>query len=472
MTVFYGYPGQVWANVYGSLGILTNALSLTSTPFSVLPLAEAVLQTALNGLDALTANRLANAWQGVSVSMANIASLPLSLSPQDTLYYENRLNSFIAAASGILPSIPLIPLTGVGAALSAGNPAIPAPADLLNFFQSFNAEPAPSGLTNSNLPTFAAQSTQAFYDISGAIATLPNGYTYLLDIAQDVGATNAEFTDFVGEFFGFLSPTPQVLWNQMFVLPTLLMYADWVTSAPNTLAAQQDMLIRYLIITIIQQLNQFIMTTARPTSVPATQATVRINDSLMDIAARGLGNYELWTQIATLNNLQPPYIGPSTNPASGIVGWGSSVSLPTPGATVSGVTPNYLTNFLGVDLYFGPINGAMPTWTGDFQVIGGYNNLLWALGRRLQTNYGSLIYHNDYGCKIPPEIGQVQTPQTAAYIAAFGKSTLLSDPRVAAVPTATATLVSAEAIAFNSVVIPAGFGTTPVSVNEVITTSV
>ncbi len=468
--VFYGYPGQVWANVYGALNIFNNALAFTSTPFTTLPLAEAVLETALNGLDALTANRLAYTWQGVSISMANIEALPLTVAPIDVTYFHNRLNSFIAAASGILPSVPLIPMTGVAVALAAGNPSIPTCPSVLHFFQSFNAEPAPTGLTNSNLPVFAAQSTQAFYDVSGAIATLPGGYTYLLDIAQHVGATNAQFTDFVGEFFGFLSPTPQYLWNQMFVLPTMLMYADWITSAPNTLSSQQDMLIRYLIIDIIQHLNQFIMTTARPANVPASQTDVLVNDSLMDIAARRLGNYEQWANIAALNNLQPPYIGPNTSQASGIAGWGSSVNLPTPGTNpVSGITSNYLTNFLGVDLYFGPINGDMPSWTGDFQVIAGYNNLRWALGRRLQTSYGTLIYHNDYGSKIPPEIGQVQTPQTASYIAAFGKSALASDPRVGSVPTATATLVSAEAIAFNGAVIPRGFGSTPVSVNEVIT---
>ena len=473
MAVFYGYPGQVWANVYGALNIFNNALSFTSTPFTVLPLAEAVLQTALNGLNALTANRLANSWQGTSVSMANISSLPLTLSPTDVTYFQNRLNSFTAAASGIIPCVPLIPMTGVAAALSAGNPSISASLDILTFFQSFNVEPAPSGLVNTNLPVYAAQSTQAFYDISGAINTLPNGDTYLLDIAQHIGGTNSEFTDFVGEFYQFLSPTPQMLWNQMFVLPTLLMFADWATSAPNTLAAQQDMLIRYLIITIINQLNQFIMTASRPVNAPSPQVPVFVNDSLMDIAARGLGNYEQWTQIATLNNLQPPYIARNASQASGIAGWGGSLALPVPGSTpVSGVAPNYLTNFLGVDLYFGPLNGAMPQWTGDFQVIGGYNNLRWALGRRLQTTYGTLIYHSDYGSKIPPEIGQVQTAQTASYIAAFGRSALASDPRVASVPTATATLVSAGTIQFNGAVIPNGFGSTPVSVNEVITTNI
>ncbi len=471
--VFYGYPGQVWANVYGSLNVLNTALSFASTPFTTLPLAEAVLENAMNGLDALTANRLANTWQGVAVAMANIESLPLTVASGDVVYFHNRLNSFTAAASGILPSVPLIPMTGIAAALAAGNPSIPTCPSTLEFLKSFNAEPAPSGLANTNLPLYAARSTQAFYNISGAINTLPNGSTYLLDIAEHVGATNEEFTDFVGEFFGFLSPTPQWLWNQMFVMPTMLRYVDWITSAPNTLSAQQDMLIRYLIIRIIQQLNQFIMTTARPNNVPITQAPVLVNDSLMDIAARGLGNYELWSQIATLNNLQPPYIGSATSPASGIAGWGSQVQLPTPGSNpVSGVTLNYLTNFLGVDLYFGPINGDMPTWTGDFQVIAGYSNLRWALGRRMQTTFGKLIYHPDYGSKIPPEIGQVQTPQTAAYIAAFGKSCLLSDPRVGSVPTATATLVSAEAIAFNGAVIPRGFGSTPVAVNEVITTAV
>ena len=188
----------------------------------------------------------------------------------------------------------------------------------------------------------------------------------------------------------------------------------------------------------------------------------------MDVAARTTGNYEDWTTIAALNGLVPPYVG--QNSAPGIAGWGTQLVLPTPGVQTSstGAIPSYNDNFLGIDLYTGPINGSMPTWQGDFQTINGYNNLAWALGRRIQTTQGNLIYHPDYGSRIPPQVGQVQTNQTAGHIAAYGKSAILSDPRVASVPQATAQLQANGKVAFRANVQPSGFQAPGVSLNEVI----
>ena len=226
-------------------------------------------------------------------------------------------------------------------------------------------------------------------------------------------------------------------------------------------------MVRYAMLTIAQQLAQYLLVLRQPQG-RVNLTTVYVNETLMDVAARALGDFEAWSQIAALNGLVPPYVGPVSQP--GIVGWGQQVVLPTPGASGAalGPLPSYNANFLGTDLYLGPIIGSMPNWTGDFETVTGYSNLSYALGRRLQTPLGSLIYHPTYGCRIPSQIGVVQDNATLGQIAAFGKSALLSDPRVQTVLSAVATLVANSTVAFSGTVQPGGFTNTAVGVDEVI----
>jgi hypothetical protein len=221
-------------------------------------------------------------------------------------------------------------------------------------------------------------------------------------------------------------------------------------------------------LTIAAQIENFLLILRKPQTSQINLTTVLVGETLMDIAARTLGNFELWPQIAALNNLIPPYTG--SVGGSGIAAWGSQIVLPNSNTAQSatGSEPSYLSNFLGVDMYVGPINGSMPPWAGDFQTIAGYANLAWAVGRRLQTTLGTLIYHSGYGSRIPPEVGNIQTNQTAARITAFGKSAILSDPRVQSVIQASSALLPLGEIAFQAKIQPAGFGTNPVLVNETI----
>lgn len=221
-------------------------------------------------------------------------------------------------------------------------------------------------------------------------------------------------------------------------------------------------------LTLAAQIENFLLILRKPQTGQINLTTLLVGETLMDVAARALGNFELWPQIATINNLIPPYTG-STG-GSGVAGWGTQLVLPNSATTPSaaGAAPSYLSNFLGVDLYIGPINGSMPAWAGDFQTISGYNNLAWALGRRLQTTLRKLIYHSGYGSRIPPEVGNIETNQTAARINAFGKSAILSDPRVQSVIKAQTQLIQFGEVSFKAIVQPAGFGTNPVLVNETI----
>lgn len=472
-TTFYGYPGRVWGVVFASLNYFVSTLELASSPFTVLPLAESVLETALNGLAAINANRIAGVWQNELSSLVKISTLPFALSPVDAVYFNNRVAAMRAAAPALAALVPTPNMTAVVASLQQGLPAIP-DVGVLEFYAGFGFETVPAGLTLANLPATASASAMAFADLAAAVALIEGAKKdYLYDIANRFSIEMSAYAEFLADFYSFASPTPAVLWNQMFVLPTLLMHADLLSGAPASLAAQQDQLLRYLIINVIQFVERFILTVQRPVAQKVEQATVMVGDDLMDIAARSLGDFERWSDIANINNLLPPYLGNTAAP--GIATWGNRLLLPVSGAQPPpGVTPNYLFNFLGVDVYVGPINGNMPPWTGDFQLIAGYENLRWALGRRMQTTLGKLIYHTDYGCRIPPEVGNVQTADTANYIAAFGKSCLLSDPRVNSVPYAVATPGPNFSIQFQGSVVPKGFGANgnPLVINEVINSSI
>jgi phage baseplate assembly protein W len=110
----------------------------------------------------------------------------------------------------------------------------------------------------------------------------------------------------------------------------------------------------------------------------------------------------------------------------------------------------------------------MPPWNGDFQVITGYPNLAWALGRRIQTLLGALIYHSNYGSRIPPEVGAIQTLATAQNINAFGQSAINTDPRVASCISSTVTIGNSGLVVFSAIVQPRGFANAPINVNEVL----
>lgn len=468
--IFYGYTGQVWAVVFAALNQFSQALGTASEPFDTLPMAEAVLDTALNGLAAINANRIAGLWTADEATFSVIQALPILPNPSDQAFFSARQQAVLNAATALQALVPTPNLYGVSTALSQGLAAIPDPG-LLEFFGGFQYEAAPGGLTVNNLPAIAGQCSAAFADLAAVVAAVPGvGQNYLYDLLTRLSLEMSAFAELLGCFLGFSASTTTFLWNQMFVLPTMLAHADLLSSAPNNIITQQDQLIRFLIIYIVQQLQNFILTVDRPTAQPIELATILTGDSLMDVASRSLGDYTKWSEIATINKLQPPFIAPTSQP--GVVGWGKKVVLPLPGGQPTpGFVPDYLLNFLGVDVYFGPINGDMPPWTGDFQLISGYDNIRWALGRRMQTTLGKLIYHPDYGCRIPPEVGNVQTNDTAGYIAAFGKSCLLSDPRVSAVPSATVSLEPNFALAFAGSVQLAGFGANPITINEVINSS-
>lgn len=471
-TPFFGYVGAVWNTVYSGVTYLTEQLAASPTASKAEVTALAMLETCLNGVDAINAQRYAAAWATERVNLAAVQALPISIDPTAAAFLSARSSAYLAAASGLAAIVPpnssFQPSATV---LGNGVPLIP-DMGLLSFYQNFAYETPPSGLTAGNFVTQASGVVSAFNTIAQAIQVLQGAnLTQAFDTATRQSQTAAVASGIVADFTGGgISGTLPVsgTWNQLITLPALATDASILSTAPFLLSVQQASVARYAILQIAQQLALFLLVLRSPQTSQVNTTVVLNGETLMDVAARALGDFEQWQAIADLNGLLPPYVAAIAAP--GVAAYGSTILLPTPGAATSsvGTAPSYTNNFLGIDLYVGPINGAMPPWSGDFQTIAGYNNLAWALGRRLQTTLGTLIYHSDYGSRIPPEVGAVQTQSSAGQIAAFAKSALLSDPRVQLVLSAVAALQANGKVAFTGTVQPAGFGNSPVSVNEVI----
>lgn len=489
-TPYAGYAGEVWQNAYATLqyyvtqvAALTTANSNASgsnvssgvtnqtTAQTLELLSEGMFTTLYNAVEAINVNNISQAWYAESINLQQIQALPLTISPTDSSYINARITAYENAQASLATLIPAISTFQSPAALTSGLPTIPH-AGLVTFFETFAFETPPAGLTNANLLADAQAVTTAFQDLAAAISTYQGAQlTQLYDVAIREAQCAASAANIIASLTsGPLAANVSGLgtWNQIVASPAMSMCADTLIGAPFTAQAQQQAIIRNVMIVFMQQVSTFLLSLRQPITTQVNLTTLLNGESLLDVAARTLGNFEQWENIAVLNNLVPPYVGPSS--ASGIAGWGSQLILPTPGTAISatGAEPSYANNFLGIDIYIGPINGAMPAWNGDFQTIAGYANLAWALGRRIQTPQGSLIYAPIYGSRIPPEVGAVQDAATAGHITAFGVSALLADPRVASVPAATTTLVSGGLVSFSANAQPSGFESALVSVNQVL----
>lgn len=470
---FLGYPGAVWATCSAALNYLSDQLPVVDL-VTAEQLATATLETVLNGLDAINASTMLGAWQAETVNLQAVQALPFSTDGTSLAILNTRSATFASGAASLQAIIPVPPFANVADSLSTGVAAIP-DFGFLEFYMAFNIEAAPAGLSTANFVTQAAAISTAFANVQTAIRILQGSH---LTQAYDTAGRIASGTLAAANLIGSLTSGPlatnidlKYTWNQLAVMPSMTIDSSILRSAPYSLTIQQQITLRNLMLTIAAQLATFLLVLRQPTATQVNVATLGVGQTLMDLAANVLGDFEQWQAIATLNGLQPPYVGPQSAP--GIAGYGTQLLMPTGSSAPSaiGTSPSYFANFLGIDWDFGPINGVMAPWSGDFQMIAGYQNFARALGRRLQTTLGTLIYHQNYGSRIPPEVGAIETSQEAGYIASFGKSAILSDPRTAAVLSATAAQTPNFGVAFTGLVLPGGFGSRPVEVNEVISPS-
>lgn len=470
---FTGYPGQVWATCWQAMSWLSGVLNGGAAPISSIAAgAAATFATLRNGAAAVAAYQTGAALNAESANLAAIQNMVLPLDPLTTAYVNARINATSAAASGISALPPTAnPFAAVGL-LTAGRPAIADPG-FLEWCMAFAGETAPAALATSGVTACAAQESAAWLNTATTIQIVEGGTSrtdYRFDAAARVWRTANRVATMLGQMqSGAPQATYPNVWSSAVALPTILLDAASLCSAPSSLGTQQANVIRYVLDTLSIQLAQLLLSLRAPQGTTPGLATLRNGESLQDLAARTTGNFEDWQTIAAANGLGPPYPGQS-NQAVALSGRqlllpsASGSATATPGSPIA----TYFANVLGTDWDFGPINGAEAAWTGDIPLITGYLNFARALGRRLQTPLGTLIYHVNYGSRIPPEVGAIQSEDEAARLAQYGRSAIQQDPRTGEILSSSASTQPGFLATFSATVQPIGPGASPVSVNEVI----
>ena len=469
---FAGYAGRIFATAWQSAAWLSKLLQngAVSSPAAIAAPALAVFQTLVNGADSVAAWQTAAVLTQESQNLLSIQALPLTLDAATQTYFNARAVAVSVAAAGAAALASSVNPASAGALLTANQPAIPNPG-FLEWCLSFLSEIPPPGTSATTLVTSASGVATAWSTITLAIQAAQG---IALTTAYDTAARQCRVATSVANSLAFLASSTggftqtdaTALWNSAVAMPSMLLDAATLMSAPAWSANQQGATVRVALRGLALQVAYLLLSLRAPITSTASTASLRRNETLMDLAARAAGGYEDWTAIAALNAIQPPWPGP-TNQA--VAAAGASLLLPGTSLPPSGApTPTYATNVLGVDFDFGPINGPQPAWNGDIPLIVGYANLARALGRRIQTPLGALIYHSDYGSRIPPEVGAVQGITEAQKLAAFGAAALAADPRTAAVLSATASVQPGFLASFSGTISPIGPGSNPVSFNETI----
>jgi phage baseplate assembly protein W len=177
--------------------------------------------------------------------------------------------------------------------------------------------------------------------------------------------------------------------------------------------------------------------------------TVR-GDTLQRIAARTMGDASLWYQLISPNGLIPPYITDDpTQAGTGVLLTGKPILVPAPTAVASSVDPAQV---FGTDvaLQNGLLTG---DGSGNLAFCTGNANLKQALQNRVSTTQGELIYHMTYGSTFANLIGTGATAAAELLAVRDAKQTLLADPRVDSVTSATAKLTG-DSMAVVAVVQP------------------
>ncbi len=461
------YPMSVWSAVKMALTYGYANMSPTN-PQASFSLIKTIGQTLRNGVEAINAYQLYTALQASYSNVSSIEALPLTLDATSSATLTAYVNTLQGAAAQSSAGSLLVPLATNTSRLSMGVPTVGYPG-LLEWQMNFRMAATPTGLTYSNFAAYAAAFATSWSNIISAVQTGGVNYTASsLTEIQNIFAA-AQVCAFEVSQLTFSPATDlTAAWNLLVVLPTMTRVASLAANDPTSASAQQLAAIRYVALSLYKSFNTLIVSFNNTTPNQIQMVPVRYGDSLMDIAAREMGDYTQWTAIAAANNLLPPYISSTPGPNVAVVGQ----LLFLPSSTVSQQSPigNFETYFLGTDIYYGPLNTDMNAWTGDLQVISGYQNLALSLGRRLQTTLGTLIYDTSFGSRIPPEVGAIATNRTPAQIEAYATSALLSDPRVDSVKNVKVSTNPLGLVAVLADVIPKGPGNfgVPVSVSTVL----
>lgn len=453
-----GIPGSIWTTVLNTIAYAGANISV-SNPLDSLPIVQGSILTMQQALDALDVYIMYDFGFAAYKDLQVLLTYPLIITPETNTIVFNRMNAlgnFIQYLSGIV--IPKI--HGNQQNLAVGKSMIES-SDVISIWMNYNYETVPVGLTSSNIIANASAEVDAW---NAVVLALDQGITYYgstYDVALNMSYCSQNTLNLLSDIGNISDINIEQSWQLLVSLPTVSSLVSIYYNDVSSYLCQQLGIIRVVIQNAITQFSQMMISLEESILSNIQLGTVQGNQTIMDLAARKLGNYEKWQQIVSANGLLPPYIGTGLGMAQA----GQQLYL---NGTGGSVVPNYDINYLGTDIFLGPMNGQMLPWTGDFLVISGYNNLSLSLGRRLQTTLGTLMYEVSFGSRIPPEVGKIQSQSTSGHINAYASAAILADPRVYKISNASVSLAINGAVVYNGVVIPNGIGTTSAIVNEVL----
>ena len=180
--------------------------------------------------------------------------------------------------------------------------------------------------------------------------------------------------------------------------------------------------------------------------------TIKKGETMQSIANVILGDVTQWPQLVSLNDLQYPYIVDSNQDKlknmNHLVTYGDEINIPTLNqlSDLNYNTMNKYTNdsiydmSMGMDIgleipYNDDTEGILSMYADsthhDIGIVSGEQNLKDSVRRRLLTEYGSLLYHPDYGTKLTQIIGENINDTTVADAKVEILRTIDTDPRVA-----------------------------------------
>ena len=460
----YGYPLQLWTSMYSTLSYASTTLN-AATSVTALSLSEACAQTFLNALNGLDAYLMSAAALNAYNILAPAVSTVSGLTSAQLLFVQNRLAALyqFSQAAAALQAAPVVSVSNT---LASGNPAVPY-MDLVTLLVNFTvgstqyaSEVPPTGLTAATFAAQASASASAWLQFYTLLLAANQGSAATLAYAM-YSATAQASSNLANISVNSTASSAQLsyYWGSVFSQPVLAAFTMGIGSNPISAFYQQFSVVKLLATQMLYEFNVLVVNLLKQVPNNVQTYTVRYNDTLLSIASSQLGDYTQWQSIANLNGLLPPYVS-NTYLSSQVATPGTQIYLPTNGA-VTAVPPaqnaaSYETSFLGYDIYYGPINENMLPWTGDFLSVSGYQNLAFSLGRRLQTPLGNLVYHNDFGSRVPYEIGNIVTQETVPVMAAYAESSVLSDPRVQSIVSSSATALENQGVAVSVTVLPAG----------------
>lgn len=164
--------------------------------------------------------------------------------------------------------------------------------------------------------------------------------------------------------------------------------------------------------------------------VPTRWASVQAGDSLRTIALRELGDALRWGELATINQLRPPYIIASVDSADrqrATLLWGDQIAVPL-GAIAA--TVQLPVDVLGVDVTL-PQGRLTAAAAGDWATCSGDANLRQALAHRLKTPTGDLLAHPAYGCDTDRLLGLRHRPVLQVLMIRAIRLAIAQEPRIA-----------------------------------------